>query len=139
MCSSDLFRLYLREQSGRIEDHVVALALAFVEQADKHVDCPAPGFTHLQHAQPVSFGHELAKHAHALTRDLSRLRDWRARHNFSPMGAGALAGSSLPLDPERVAAELGFDGALPNSIDAVSARDFVTEFLFVCAQIGINL
>lgn len=133
------FRLYLREMSVSVEAEIVRLALAFVEQAEKHVDCPSPGFTHLQHAQPVSFGHELAKHAHALSRDISRLHDWRARHNYSPMGSGALAGSSLPLDPQRVAQELGFSGALANSIDAVSARDFVAEFLFVCAQIGINL
>ena len=133
------FRLYLRDQSVAIEAELVRLALAFVEQAEKHVDCPAPGFTHLQHAQPVSFGHEIAKHSHALVRDISRLQDWRARHNYSPMGAGALAGSSLPLDPQGVARELGFTDALANSIDAVSARDFVSEFLFVCAQIGVNL
>ena len=133
------FRLYLREQSYSIEAELKALALAFVEQAEKLVDCPSPGFTHLQHAQPVSFGHELAKHSQALLRDISRLQDWRARHNYSPMGAGALAGSSLPLDPQGVARELGFTDALANSIDAVSARDFVSEFLFVCAQVGINL
>ncbi len=133
------FRLYLREQSYSIEAELKALALAFVEQAEKLVDCPSPGFTHLQHAQPVSFGHELAKHSQALLRDISRLQDWRARHNYSPMGAGALAGSSLPLDPQGVARELGFTDALANSIDAVSARDFVSEFLFMCAQVGINL
>ena len=133
------FRLYLRDQSQHIETLVKDLALAFVEQAEKHVDDPSPGFTHLQHAQPVSFGHELAKHSQALLRDVSRLHDWRERHNYSPMGAGALAGSSLPLDPQGVARELDFLGALPNSIDAVSARDFVSEFLFVLAQIGVNL
>lgn len=133
------FRLYLRDQSFAIEKLVSELALAFVEQAEKNVDCPSPGFTHLQHAQPVSFGHELAKHAHALLRDISRLHDWRTRHNYSPMGAGALAGSSLPLDPQGVARELEFIDAIPNSIDAVSARDFVSEFLFALAQIGINL
>lgn len=133
------FRLYLRDQTAELQEQLTHLVVAFIEQAEKHVDTAAPGFTHLQHAQPVSFGHELAKHAHALLRDVSRLDDWLARHNYSPMGAGALAGSSLPLDPQGVALELGFTDALANSIDAVSARDFVSEFLFICAQIGVNL
>jgi argininosuccinate lyase len=133
------FRMYIRYQSFAIEKLVTELAIAFLEQAESHVDTPSPGFTHLQHAQPVSFGHELAKHCHALLRDVERLKDWRDRHNYSPMGAGALAGSSLPLDPQGVARELEFISALANSIDAVSARDFVSEFLFVTAQIGINL
>lgn len=133
------FRMYIRDQSFAIEKLVTDLAIAFLEQAELHVETAAPGFTHLQHAQPVSFGHELAKHCHALIRDIERIKDWRDRHNYSPMGAGALAGSSLPLDPQGVARELDFIGALPNSIDAVSARDFVSEFLFITAQIGINL
>ena len=133
------FRLFLRDAVGDIRGQVVALAQAFLVQAEAEVATAAPGFTHLQHAQPVSFGHELAKHCHALLRDCQRLDDWLERHNYSPMGAGALAGSSLPLDPQAVALELGFKGALANSIDAVSARDFVSEFLFICAQIGINL
>ena len=133
------FRMYIREQSFVIEKLVSELALTFLEQAEKHVEDAAPGFTHLQHAQPVSFGHELAKHCHALIRDIERIKDWRDRHNYCPMGAGALAGSSLPLDPQSIARELDFIGALANSIDAVSARDFVSEFLFVTAQIGINL
>ena len=133
------FRLYLRDASEDLIALLKELARSFVVQAEKYVDAPAPGFTHLQHAQPVSFGHELAKHAHALLRDVSRLEDWKQRHNYSPMGAGALAGSSLPLDPQGVAKKLGFIDALPNSIDSVSARDFVSEFLFATAQIGINL
>ncbi len=133
------FRLYLRDAATGLRGQLIDLANAFVAQAETHVDTAAPGFTHLQHAQPVSFGHELAKHAHALLRDVSRLDDWLKRHNYSPMGAGALAGSSIPLDPKKVADELGFLGALPNSIDAVSARDFVSEFLFVTAAIGVNL
>jgi argininosuccinate lyase len=133
------FRLYLRDAVTDLRKQLIDLANAFVQQAETHVDTAAPGFTHLQHAQPVSFGHELAKHAHALLRDVGRLDDWLKRHNYSPMGAGALAGSSIPLDPKKVAGELGFLGALPNSIDAVSARDFVSEFLFVAAAIGVNL
>ena len=132
-------RLYLRDAAREVAGAVVELQRALLAQAERHVDTPAPGFTHLQHAQPVSFGHELAKHVHALDRDLDRLRDWDARAAFSPLGAGALAGSSLPLDPLATAAELGFDGAVANSIDAVSDRDFVAEFLFVTALLGAHL
>ena len=132
-------RLYLRDQVRRIVARLVELETALMAQAQRHVDSPAPGFTHLQHAQPVSFGHELAKHVHALARDVDRFQDWDRRAAVSPLGAGALAGSSLPLDPEAVAAELGFDGAAANSIDAVSDRDFVAEFLFVAALLGVHL
>ena len=133
------FRLYLRDAARRIALAVTALQEAIVAQAEDLADAPAPGFTHLQHAQPVSFGHELAKHAHALARDVDRLRDWDRRSAFSPLGAGALAGSSLPLDPQAVALELGFTGAIPNSIDAVSDRDFAAEFLFAASMISIHL
>jgi len=133
------FRLYLRDQARAIAAAVVDLQLALLDQAEAHVDTIAPGFTHLQHAQPVSFGHELAKHVHALGRDVDRLRDWDRRNALSPLGAGALAGSSLGLDPQAVAIELGFRGALANSIDAVSDRDWVAEFLFVAAMMGVHL
>ncbi len=133
------FRLYLRVAARELATAVVALQTAVLDQADGLVDAPAPGFTHLQHAQPVSFGHELAKHAHALARDVDRLRDWDARAAWSPLGAGALAGSSLPLDPQAVAAELGFRGAIANSIDAVSDRDFAAEFLFAAAMVSVHL
>mgnify|MGYP006278420031 CR=1 FL=1 len=133
------FRLYLRDQVRSIANELVALQQALFVQATAHVDVASPGFTHLQHAQPVSLGHELAKHIHAFGRDLERLADWDVRAARSPMGAGALAGSSLGLDPQVVAAELGFDRALENSIDAVSDRDWVAEFLFVAAQIGVHL
>lgn len=133
------FRLYLRDAAQAISHALLDLAQAITEQAERHIESAAPGFTHLQHAQPVSFGHELAKHAHGLRRDVSRLLDWDARNAYSPMGAGALAGSSLGLDPRQVAAELGFRGALPNSIDATSDRDFVAEFLFACTMAGMHL
>jgi argininosuccinate lyase len=132
-------RLYLRDAARLLVARIVELASAVMDQADTLVDAPAPGFTHLQHAQPVSFGHELAKHAHALARDVDRFRDWDRRAAYSPLGAGALAGSSLPLDPVAVAAELGFLGAIPNSIDAVSDRDFAAEFLFVVAMVSVHL
>ncbi len=133
------FRLYLRSAARTLVRQITALQDAILTQAADLVDAPAPGFTHLQHAQPVSFGHELAKHAHALARDVDRLRDWDRRTAFSPLGAGALAGSSLPLDPQAVAAELGFTGAIPNSIDAVSDRDFAAEFLFAASMVSVHL
>ena len=133
------FRLFLRDAAAQIALAVLDLVEAFNVQAAKHTNTISPGFTHLQHAQPVSFGHELAKHSHALLRDVERLVDWDARTARSPLGAGALAGSSLGLDPQLVANELGFDSALANSIDAVSDRDFVAEFCFVGAMIGVHL
>ena len=133
------FRLYLRDQARAIAAEIIGLQQALLAQAQEHVDTIAPGFTHLQHAQPVSLGHEIAKHVHALARDIDRLRDWDERAALSPLGAGALAGSSLGLDPQAVAAELGFRGALANSIDAVSDRDWVAEFLFAAAMIGVHL
>ncbi len=133
------FRLYLRDQARAVAAGIIDLQEAFLIQAEQHVETVAPGFTHLQHAQPVSFGHELAKHVHALDRDLQRLGDWDTRAARSPMGAGALAGSSLGLDPMAVARELGFTEALGNSIDAVGDRDWVAEFLFVAAMIAVHL
>ncbi len=132
-------RLYLRDHMRGLAARLVELADALVEQAGRHVDTPAPGMTHLQHAQPVSFGHQLLAHVQPLLRDLDRLRDWDRRTAVSPLGAGALAGSSLPLDPVQVAKELGFEAAAPNSIDAVADRDFVAEFLFIAALIGVHL
>ena len=133
------FRLYLRDQVRRIALAVTDLQAALLGQAEAHVTTYSPGFTHLQHAQPVSFGHELAKHVHALGRDVERLADWDKRAARSPLGAGALAGSSLGLDPQAVALDLGFDEALANSIDATSDRDWVAEFLFAAAMIGVHL
>ena len=133
------FRLYLRDAARAIAVATMDLIAALQTQARAHVNSAAPGFTHLQHAQPVSFGHEVAKHAHALLRDVDRLADWNRRASISPLGAGALAGSSLDLDPEAVAAELGFEVALGNSIDATSDRDWVAEFCFVGAMIGVHL
>ncbi|MCX8527842.1 MAG: argininosuccinate lyase, partial [Candidatus Nanopelagicales bacterium] len=133
------FRLYLRDHARDIARAVIDLQDALLTQAQAHVLTFSPGFTHLQHAQPVSFGHELAKHVHALGRDLERLADWDRRAARSPMGAGALAGSSLGLDPHAVARDLGFDEPLANSIDATSDRDWVAEFLFVGAMIGVHL
>ena len=133
------FRLYLRDEARRIAGEVIDLQQALLDQSNAMIDVIAPGFTPLQHAQPVSFAHELAKHVHALARDIERLRDWDARAARSPLGAGALAGSSLGLDPHAVASDLGLAAPLANSIDAVSDRDWVAEFLFVTAMIGVHL
>jgi argininosuccinate lyase len=132
-------RLYLREHARGVAARLVELADALVAQAGAHLGTPAPGMTHLQHAQPVSFAHWLLAHVHPLLRDLDRLRDWDARAAVCPLGAGALAGSSLPLDPAAVAAELGFTAPAANSMDAVADRDFVAEFLFVAALAGVHL
>ncbi|GAA0382195.1 argininosuccinate lyase [Acrocarpospora corrugata] len=132
-------RLYLRDHVRTIVSRLVELETALMSQAEEHAETAAPGMTHLQHAQPVSFGHQLLAHVHPLTRDIERLRDWDKRAAISPLGSGALAGSSLPLDPQAVAAELGFDAAAPNSMDAVADRDFAAEFLFCAAMIGIHL
>ncbi|MEY3120469.1 MAG: hypothetical protein RL548_826, partial [Bacteroidota bacterium] len=125
--STDL-RMYLRNNARMLAVAVCDLQSALLVQAQAHVDHPAPGFTHLQHAQPVSFGHELAKHIHAFARDLDRFADWDKRTAKSPMGSGALAGTSLDLDPVALAKDLGFDGVVENSIDGVSDRDYVAEF-----------
>jgi argininosuccinate lyase len=132
-------RLYLRDHARGVAARLAELADALVAQAARHVATPAPGMTHLQHAQPVTFGHWLLAHVQPLLRDLARLRDWDARAAVSPLGAGALAGSSLPLDPAAVAAELGFTAPAANSMDAVSDRDFAAEFLFVAALAGVHL
>ncbi|WP_250037127.1 argininosuccinate lyase [Paractinoplanes maris] len=132
-------RLYLRDHARGVAVALVELADALTEQAARNVDTPAPGMTHLQHAQPVSFGHWLLAHVQPLLRDLDRMRDWDKRTAVSPLGSGALAGSSLPLDPAAVAKELGFTSPAPNSMDAVADRDFVAEFLFITALIGVHL
>jgi argininosuccinate lyase len=132
-------RLYLRDHARRVAAAVAGLETALADQAARHPGVAMPGMTHLQHAQPVLLAHHLLAHVHALARDVDRLRDWDKRAAVSPLGAGALAGSSLPLDPVAVAAELGFDRAAANSIDAVSDRDFVAEFLFAGALLGVHL
>jgi len=132
-------KLYLTEHLSHLGIAIANLSQVFLDRGRELSDLISPGFTHLQHAQPISFGQELAKHAVALERDLSRLNDWFERNSFSPLGAGALAGSSLVLDPETTAAELGFTSSAMNSIDAVSDRDFVAEALFISAMIGVHI
>ena len=134
-----LIRMYLREQARALAAAVLDVVDALVGQAAAHPGAPMPGRTHMQHAQPVLLGHHLLAHAWPLLRDVERWRDWDARAARSPYGSGALAGSSLGLDPAAVAADLGFDGPVENSIDGTSARDVVAELAFVAAMVGVDL
>ncbi len=135
-------RMYLRDQARQVIARLAELQTALADQAERHLTgpaTPAPGMTHLQHAQPVLLAHQLLAHAQAFARDVARLRDWDRRAAVCPLGSGALAGSSLPLDPRAVAAELGFDEPAANSMDAVADRDFAAEFCFVAALTGVHL
>ena len=132
-------RLYLRDVGVGLAQLLLDLEKALAKLGADYADAPAPGFTHLQHAQPVIFGHELAKHAHAISRDIERLQQWWERTGVSPLGAGALSGSALSTDPVLSAHTLGFHSSAENSIDAVRDRDFAAEFLFIAALIGVHL
>jgi argininosuccinate lyase len=133
------FKLYLIDHLLEVSQLLSDLVQAISDQAKSHLQSIAPGFTHLQHAQPILFGHELAKHSQALLRDIDRISDWLERNSFSPLGSGALAGSGLLPTPEAAAEELGFIGLMANSIDATSDRDFVAEALFDLAMVGVHL
>ncbi len=134
-----LIRAYLRDANQVLAADVVALAGALADQAEANLGAIMPGRTHLQSAQPVLLSHHLLAHAWPLVRDLQRLDDLGRRLSLSPYGSGALAGTSLGLDPQLVAAELGFADSVPNSIDGTAARDLVAEEAYVLAQIGVDL
>ena len=134
-----LVRLYLRDHARVVVRQVLDVVDALIVQAEAAGEAVMPGRTHLQHAQPVLLAHQLLAHAWPLLRDVDRLVDWDVRAARSPYGSGALAGSSLGLDPAAVATELGFDGPVENSIDGTAARDVVAEFAFVSAMVGIDL
>ncbi|MGV0874436.1 argininosuccinate lyase [Mycolicibacterium sp. XJ879] len=134
-----LFRMWLRDAVRRVADGALAVVDALAAQAAAHPSAIMPGKTHLQSAQPVLLAHHLLAHAHPLLRDVDRLADFDKRTAVSPYGSGALAGSSLGLDPDAVAAELGFDAAADNSIDATASRDFAAEAAFVLAMIAVDL
>jgi len=134
-----LIRLYLRDQGKEIIRLVLELVEALIAQAKAAGEAIMPGRTHMQHAQPVLLAHYLLAHVWPLLRDVARLRDWDRRAAQSPYGSGALAGSTLGLDPAAVATDLGLDGPVENSIDGTAARDVVAEFAFITAMIGINL
>ncbi len=134
-----LFRRYLRHEARVVAGLVLDVVDALVAQATEHLDVPMPGRTHMQHAQPVLLSHHLLAHAWALLRDVDRLRDWDRRADVSPYGSGALAGSSLGLDPDAVAHELGFSAAVENSIDGTASRDFAAELAFVAAMTAVDV
>lgn len=134
-----LLRMWLRDAARRVAAGTLDVVDALLEQAQEYSDAPMPGRTHLQHAQPVLLAHHLGAHVQALLRDVERLRDWDARSAVSPYGSGALAGSSLGLDPAAVATELGFDAPVENSIDGTASRDFAAEAAFAFAMLGVNL
>jgi len=132
-------KLYLRAQARLLSAGVLDLQDALMAQAERHRETLAPGFTHLQPAQPIVFGHHLLAHAQAFSRDVSRFIDWDRRHARSPLGAAALAGSAIALHPELSAADLGYDAPCENSIDAVGSRDHVAEFLFAASMLSVHL
>ena len=133
------FRLWVRDQCDAAISGIQALMLAFVAQAEAGADWVMPGFTHLQVAQPVTWGHHMLAYVEMLSRDLSRFRDARVRMNESPLGAAALAGTSFPIDREMTAKALGFDRPMANSLDAVADRDFALEFLAASSICAMHL
>ncbi len=134
-----LIRTYLLDESSVIREAVLDLIDVLTTLAQEHLSEPMPGRTHFQHAQPILLSHHLLAHAWPLVRDLDRLQEWKTRASFSPYGAGALAGTSLALDPNVVSDALGLTAPMANSIDATSSRDVVAEFAFIGSLISINL
>src|SRR5690625_375733 len=132
-------RMFLRDHARNVAELLVEVVDALIAQAEAHPFAPMPGRTHLQHAQPVLLSHHLLAHGWAFLRDLQRFVDWDRRAAVSPYGSGALAGSSLGLDPVPVAHDLGFDYAVWNSIDGTASRDVFAEFAWIASMIGVNL
>jgi argininosuccinate lyase len=132
-------RLYCRAQIDEITVAISVLQKILIDQADRYAATVMPGYTHLQRGQPVTVGHHLLAYVEMLQRDKGRLSDCRRRLNISPLGSGALAGSTINLDREAIAAELGFDGVTRNSMDAIADRDFVAELLFTISICGVHL
>ena len=132
-------RLWVRDTIDRLEPMLQDLQAALIDRADEHAGTIMPGFTHLQTAQPITFGHHLLAYVEMVGRDRSRLADCRARLNQSPLGAAALAGSPHPIDPRHTARALGFDGPMANSLDSVSDRDYVVEFIAAASLAAIHL
>ncbi|PWR22407.1 argininosuccinate lyase [Zavarzinia compransoris] len=133
------FRLWVRDAADRLSGQATDLVAALLDQAETHADVVMPGFTHLQVAQPITFGHHLMAYVAMLERDIGRLRDARARLNECPLGAAALAGTSFPIDRFATAAALGFDRPTANSLDSVSSRDFALEYLAAASILGVHL
>ena len=134
-----MFRMWVRDALRDVALDVSDLIDALVQQAKEHPDAIMPGKTHFQAAQPILLAHSLLAHAQPLLRDLERIQDLDKRLAVSPYGSGALAGSSLHLDPEAIAKELGFDSATDNSLDGTASRDFASEAAFVLAQVAVDM
>ncbi|AGL00147.1 argininosuccinate lyase [Desulfoscipio gibsoniae] len=132
-------RMYLRDELDRVRQLLAGLAGELLDMAEKHLDTVMPGYTHLQRAQPVTLAHHLLAYCQMFLRDRDRLADCRRRVNVLPLGAGALAGTTFPLDREYVARELGFDAITENSLDAVSDRDFAVDFAAAASLIMVHL
>src|SRR6202035_2315560 len=133
------FRLWVRGAIDRADASMQELQVALIDKAEAHADWVMPGFTHLQIAQPVTFGHHMMAYVEMIGRDRSRFADCRRRLNECPLGAAALAGTAFPIDREMTAAALNFDRPAANSLDAVSDRDFAIEFLGAAALAGTHL
>ena len=134
-----LLRLYLRDELRVIATEALSVIEALQNQAERHLGVAMPGRTHLQHAQPILLSHHLLAHAWPVLRDCQRLADLDRRLAVSPYGSAALAGSSLGLDPQAVARDLGFDTSVPNSLDGTAARDLAAEAAYVLAQLAVDL
>jgi argininosuccinate lyase len=132
-------RLWVRDTIDRLEPMLADLQAALIDRAEEYAATIMPGFTHLQTAQPITFGHHLLAYVEMFGRDRGRLADCRARLNVSPLGAAALAGSPHPIDPRKTAKALGFDGPMANSLDAVSDRDYVVEFIAAASLTAVHL
>ena len=132
-------RLYCREEIDNITVLITGLQQSLLKQAEQYAAALIPGYTHLQRGQPVTVGHHLLAYVEMLDRDKSRLADCRKRINACPLGSGALAGSTINLDRQQIADELGFDRVTTNSMDAISDRDYIAEFLFAMALVGTHL
>jgi argininosuccinate lyase len=133
------FRLWMLDNHPTLDEAIAGLQSTLVALAERHLSTLMPGYTHLQRAQPITLGHWLLSHFWALGRDRERLADLRDRVAILPLGSAALAGTTFPVDREFLAKALGFDAPSPNSLDSVSDRDFVAEYLFCTAMIGIHL
>ena len=134
-----LIRMYLRDQARHVAGLVLDVVDALIDQTARASDAIMPGRTHMQHAQPVLVAHQLLAHAWPLMRDVERLEDWDARAAVSPYGSGALAGNTLGMDPDAVAADLGFEAAVENSIDGTASRDVVAELSFVLTMVAVDV
>ena len=133
------FRLWVRDALDTLDEGLKALQRSLLDRAEEHAETIMPGFTHLQTAQPVTFGHHLLAYVEMFERDRGRMIDARIRLNEAPLGTGALAGTSFPIDRHQTASALGFDRPARNSLDAVSDRDFAVEFLAACALTSVHL